>query len=107
MKAMLLYWASSCSSFFLAHLLLHLPILTYLTDLDSHRSFLLAFINSKSIADIIRVIGIESFAPQHREALEKAVEVILTDMADRRKLRTERSVDWDEEDREAAIEVGL
>jgi hypothetical protein len=28
-------------------------------------------------------------------------------MADRRKLRTERSAEWDEEDREAAIEVSI
>lgn len=61
---------------------------------------------SKSYADVIRVIGLPTFQQtSFPNRIESGIETILTDMAERRKLRSERSEEWDEEDREATFEV--
>lgn len=53
----------------------------------------------------IRVLEPASFPPSARVVLQKACEHQVVDIADRRKLRAERSQEWDEEDREEAYEV--
>jgi hypothetical protein len=53
----------------------------------------------------IRVLEPANFPPSAREVLKKACENQVVDIADRRRLRAERSQEWDEEDREEAYEV--
>lgn len=60
----------------------------------------------KSLADTLRVVGLENFPQEARVTFEKVATTSLTDISDRRKLRTERAEGWDEEEREEAYEVG-
>ncbi|CED85608.1 Karyopherin (importin) beta 3 [Phaffia rhodozyma] len=59
----------------------------------------------KSFADCVRVAGVENVSSEAKASFEKAAESQLTDLSDRRKLRAERSAEWDEEEKEAAYSL--